>query len=286
MGDGLFVVGACRRAAAASRSAPGGRRPAGEAGSVPGGGADRTGSSVVTAPTVTPSGRQNPARARTGCDCSLTERRGTPAPRVTLPYNRATSRRRGSAATPARAPPPTGDDGVLRRQPTLGGTHARQRTVRRGHRPRGDRPRRRPGGLGLRLRTWSAPCWPPTRGRRSMREIAQAVQEGAGAYLRRQFRTLAVFAVIVFLAAPRPARDRRRLGHAHRARAVLPARCRVLRAGRLHRHDAGHPRQRPGRRGGADRRLPAGLPDRLPHRRRLRDDHRRPRACSVRRWRC
>ena len=32
-----------------------------------------------------------------------------------------------------------------------------------------------------------------------MREIAQAVQEGATAYLRRQFRTLGVFAVIVFL---------------------------------------------------------------------------------------
>src|SRR5690348_15315768 len=30
-----------------------------------------------------------------------------------------------------------------------------------------------------------------------MREIAQAVQEGARAYLQRQFRTLAVFAVIV-----------------------------------------------------------------------------------------
>src|SRR3954469_4175788 len=37
------------------------------------------------------------------------------------------------------------------------------------------------------------------QGTAPMREIALAVQEGAGAYLRRQFRTLAVFAVIVFL---------------------------------------------------------------------------------------
>src|SRR3954467_11968239 len=31
-----------------------------------------------------------------------------------------------------------------------------------------------------------------------MKNIAQAVQEGANAYLRRQFRTLAVFAVVAF----------------------------------------------------------------------------------------
>jgi K(+)-stimulated pyrophosphate-energized sodium pump len=37
------------------------------------------------------------------------------------------------------------------------------------------------------------------QGTMRMREIAQAVQEGAGAYLRRQFRTLGIFAVIVFL---------------------------------------------------------------------------------------
>lgn len=35
-------------------------------------------------------------------------------------------------------------------------------------------------------------------GTTAMRDVAQAVQEGAGAYLNRQFRTLALFAVIVF----------------------------------------------------------------------------------------
>ncbi|MGK5110601.1 MULTISPECIES: sodium-translocating pyrophosphatase [unclassified Geodermatophilus] len=37
------------------------------------------------------------------------------------------------------------------------------------------------------------------QGTTTMRDIARAVQEGAAAYLRRQFRTLAVFAIIVFV---------------------------------------------------------------------------------------
>lgn len=35
-------------------------------------------------------------------------------------------------------------------------------------------------------------------GTEKMQEIAQAVQEGAAAYLRRQFRTLSVFVVLIF----------------------------------------------------------------------------------------
>ena len=37
-----------------------------------------------------------------------------------------------------------------------------------------------------------------SQGTEKMQEISQAVQEGAAAYLRRQFRTLSVFVVIIF----------------------------------------------------------------------------------------
>ena len=37
-----------------------------------------------------------------------------------------------------------------------------------------------------------------SQGTQKMQEIARAVQEGAAAYLRRQFRTLGVFVVIIF----------------------------------------------------------------------------------------
>ena len=55
------------------------------------------------------------------------------------------------------------------------------------------------------------------QGTPKMQEISKAVQEGAAAYLNRQFRTLAVFSVIVFLLLVLPVNDggtRVRIGRA------------------------------------------------------------------------
>ena len=83
-----------------------------------------------------------------------------------------------------------------------------------------------------------------------MKNIAQAVQEGANAYLTRQFRTLAIFAAIAFFALlALPADDTTRpdlpLG-------LLPRRRRLLGRGRLPRHVARGARQ-PARRRGRQR---------------------------------
>ena len=86
-----------------------------------------------------------------------------------------------------------------------------------------------------------------------MREIALAIQEGALAYLKRQFRTIAVIlvpvAVIVFFTSTEimkpdgtEALSFAQSG-AFRTHRLRP-RLRRLRPHRLHRHDAGHPRQR------------------------------------------
>ncbi len=48
------------------------------------------------------------------------------------------------------------------------------------------------------------------QGTQQMQEIAKAVQEGAAAYLRRQFKTLGVFVVIIFFVLLAAARRYRR----------------------------------------------------------------------------
>ena len=91
----------------------------------------------------------------------------------------------------------------------------------------------------------------------NMKNIAQAVQEGANAYLTRQFRTLGVFAAIAFLALlALPADD---IDGADRPLGLLPGRRRLLRGRRLPRHVPGGAGQ-PARRRGRQRRRAATRP--------------------------
>ena len=89
-----------------------------------------------------------------------------------------------------------------------------------------------------------------SEGTENMRRIALAVQEGASAYLGRQFRTLTVFAVVAFfLLLFLPAHGDAGFGHLDpedRPVRRLPRRCDVLRPDRLHGHVAGRAGQRPG----------------------------------------
>ena len=88
-----------------------------------------------------------------------------------------------------------------------------------------------------------------SQGTEKMQEIARAIQEGAGAYLRRQFKTLGVFVVIIFfvlLLLPAESADIRWGRSAFfLVGAVFSA------PDRFCRHVADDPRQRPGGRRGA-----------------------------------
>ena len=116
-------------------------------------------------------------------------------------------------------------------------------------------------------------------GTENMRTIGLAVQEGASAFLTRQFRTLAVFAVVAFLLLlALPADDTSLriwpLG-------LLPGRRRFLGADRVLRHVARGPRQRAGGCGRPERGSGPGHADRLPHRRHGRHGSRSGWACSA-----
>ena len=80
-----------------------------------------------------------------------------------------------------------------------------------------------------------------------MQDIARAVQEGAAAYLNRQFKTLSAFVLIVFvLLLILPVNEGGagvRIGRS----VFFVVGALLLGARRLLRHDAGHPRQRAGR---------------------------------------
>ena len=110
-----------------------------------------------------------------------------------------------------------------------------------------------------------------------MQKVAGAVQEGAKAYLNRQYRTIAMVGVVVFVVLLVALDFGRDLTYGwHAAVGFVVGAC-LSRRRRLHRHDGQRARQRAHRRGRAQGPRP-GAHRRLPRRRRHRPARRRPRA--------
>ncbi len=112
------------------------------------------------------------------------------------------------------------------------------------------------------------------QGTQRMQDIARAIQEGAAAYLRRQFRTLGVFVVIIFFVLLLLPADDSSVRWGRSIFFLVGAA--VLGADRVHGHVAVRPRQRPGGGRRARGRRAARDADRVPDRRRGRHVHRRP----------